>query len=71
MYLRIMKIYMNDGLVDQSAAMVSVFDHRLLYGDGIFEGIRLYDGCIFSWMRIWSVWNIRLKRSCSNAMVTG
>lgn len=42
-----MKIYMNDGLVDQSAAMVSVFDHGLLYGDGIFEGIRLYDGCIF------------------------
>ena len=42
-----MKIYLNDKLVDQSEATVSVFDHGLLYGDGIFEGIRLYDGCVF------------------------
>lgn len=42
-----MKIYMNDRLVDKSEAVVSVFDHGLLYGDGIFEGIRLYDGCVF------------------------
>jgi branched-chain amino acid aminotransferase len=42
-----MKIYMNDRLVDQSEAKVSVFDHGLLYGDGIFEGIRLYEGCVF------------------------
>ena len=42
-----MKIYMNDKLVDSSEATVSVFDHGLLYGDGIFEGIRLYDGCVF------------------------
>ncbi|MBM3335233.1 branched-chain-amino-acid transaminase, partial [Candidatus Sumerlaeota bacterium] len=28
-------------------AKVSVFDHCLLYGDGVFEGIRLYEGCIF------------------------
>lgn len=42
-----MKIYMNDTLVDQAEAKVSVFDHGLLYGDGIFEGIRLYDGCVF------------------------
>lgn len=42
-----MKIFMNDKLVDQSEAKVSVFDHGLLYGDGIFEGIRLYDGCVF------------------------
>lgn len=42
-----MKIYMNDGLVDQSEAKVSVFDHGLLYGDGIFEGIRLYNSCVF------------------------
>jgi len=38
---------MNDRLVDQSEAKVSVFDHGLLYGDGIFEGIRLYNGCVF------------------------
>lgn len=38
---------MNDRLVDQDEAKVSVFDHGLLYGDGIFEGIRLYNGCVF------------------------
>ena len=42
-----MKIYLNDKLVEQDEAKVSVFDHGLLYGDGIFEGIRLYDGCVF------------------------
>ena len=42
-----MKIYLNDKLVDRSEAKVSVFDHGLLYGDGIFEGIRLYQGCVF------------------------
>ncbi|MFP4166273.1 MAG: branched-chain-amino-acid transaminase [Opitutales bacterium] len=42
-----MKIYMNDRLVDREDAKVSVFDHGLLYGDGIFEGIRLYEGCVF------------------------
>lgn len=33
--------------MDKEKAMVSVFDHGLLYGDGVFEGIRLYDGCVF------------------------
>ena len=42
-----MKIYLNGDLVDKEKAMVSVFDHGLLYGDGVFEGIRLYDGCVF------------------------
>lgn len=42
-----MKIFLNEQLVDRSEAKISVFDHGLLYGDGIFEGIRLYDGCIF------------------------
>jgi len=42
-----MKIFLNDKLVDREDAKVSVFDHGLLYGDGIFEGIRLYDGCVF------------------------
>ena len=42
-----MKIYLNDKLVDKEDAKISVFDHGLLYGDGIFEGIRLYDGCVF------------------------
>ncbi|MBI3320911.1 MAG: branched-chain-amino-acid transaminase [Candidatus Omnitrophica bacterium] len=42
-----MKVYLNGKFVDQSKAVVSVFDHGLLYGDGVFEGIRSYDGLIF------------------------
>ena len=42
-----MKIYLNGKFVDASRATVSVFDHGLLYGDGVFEGIRSYDGLIF------------------------
>jgi len=42
-----MKIYLDGKFVDQADAKVSVFDHGLLYGDGIFEGIRLYQGNIF------------------------
>ncbi len=42
-----MKIYLNDAFVSKENAKVSVFDHGFLYGDGIFEGIRLYDGCVF------------------------
>lgn len=42
-----MKIYLDGKFVDQADAKVSVFDHGLLYGDGIFEGIRLYKGNIF------------------------
>lgn len=42
-----LKIWIGDGLVDQSEAKISVFDHGLLYGDGVFEGIRVYHGNIF------------------------
>jgi branched-chain amino acid aminotransferase len=42
-----MKIYLDGKFVDKSEAKISVFDHGLLYGDGIFEGIRLYQGNIF------------------------
>lgn len=42
-----LKIWLNDGLVDERDAKVSVFDHGLLYGDGVFEGIRVYNGKIF------------------------
>jgi len=42
-----MKIWMNGSLVEESQAMISVFDHGLLYGDGVFEGIRVYNGKIF------------------------
>ena len=42
-----MLIYVDGKLVPREEAKVSVFDHGLLYGDGIFEGIRVYDGNIF------------------------
>jgi branched-chain amino acid aminotransferase len=42
-----MKIYLDGTFVDAAEAKVSVFDHGLLYGDGIFEGIRLYQGNVF------------------------
>ena len=40
-------IYMNGKLVPEREARVSVFDHGLLYGDGVFEGIRAYNGRVF------------------------
>lgn len=42
-----MKIYLDGQLVDEADAKISVFDHGLLYGDGIFEGIRFYNGRVF------------------------
>jgi branched-chain amino acid aminotransferase len=42
-----MKIYIDGKFVEKEKAFVSVFDHGLLYGDGVFEGIRTYDGLIF------------------------
>ena len=41
------KIFLNGAFVERSQATVSVFDHGLLYGDGIFEGIRAYSGNVF------------------------
>jgi len=42
-----MEIYLDGAFVPKEDAKISVFDHGVLYGDGVFEGIRLYDGCIF------------------------
>jgi branched-chain amino acid aminotransferase len=42
-----MKIYIDGKYYDQRNARISVFDHGLLYGDGIFEGIRAYNGRVF------------------------
>ncbi len=42
-----MKIWIDNGFVDKEDAKISVFDHGLLYGDGVFEGIRVYNGKIF------------------------
>jgi branched-chain amino acid aminotransferase len=42
-----LKIWLDNKLVDEADAKVSVFDHGLLYGDGVFEGIRVYNQGIF------------------------
>ncbi|MBC8217905.1 MAG: branched-chain-amino-acid transaminase [Planctomycetes bacterium] len=42
-----LKVWLDGKLVDEADAKVSVFDHGLLYGDGVFEGIRVYDGRVF------------------------
>lgn len=42
-----MEIYLDGQFVPEVEAKVSVFDHGLLYGDGIFEGIRVYGGKVF------------------------
>jgi branched-chain amino acid aminotransferase len=43
-----MWIYLNDRFVREEKALVSVFDHGFLYGDGVFETLRAYDGAVFS-----------------------
>ncbi|MDG6956288.1 MAG: branched-chain-amino-acid transaminase [Nitrososphaerota archaeon] len=40
-------VYVDGRFVEKSKAVVSVFDHGLLYGDGVFEGIRAYNGSVF------------------------
>jgi branched-chain amino acid aminotransferase len=42
-----LKVYINGKLFDKENATVSVYDHGLLYGDGVFEGIRSYGGKVF------------------------
>jgi len=42
-----LKIWLNGELVDQQDAKITVFDHGLLYGDGVFEGIRVYNSKVF------------------------
>jgi branched-chain amino acid aminotransferase len=42
-----MKVFIDGKYYDGRAAKISVFDHGLLYGDGVFEGIRAYHGRVF------------------------
>lgn len=42
-----LKIWLDGKLVDEKDANISVFDHGLLYGDGVFEGIRVYNSRVF------------------------
>jgi len=42
-----LKVYINGQLLDKENAKISVYDHGLLYGDGVFEGMRSYGGKVF------------------------
>jgi len=42
-----LRVYINGELFDKEDAKISVYDHGLLYGDGVFEGIRSYGGKVF------------------------
>lgn len=42
-----LQVYVNGKFYDKDKAVVSVFDHGLLYGDGVFEGMRSYNGKVF------------------------
>ncbi len=42
-----MQVYVDGKLVPKEEAKISVFDHGFLYGDGVFEGIRVYEGNVF------------------------
>jgi branched-chain amino acid aminotransferase len=42
-----MQVYLNNKLVPRAEALVSVFDHGFLYGDGVYETMRAYEGVIF------------------------
>lgn len=61
-----MKVYLNGEFVEKEEARISVFDHGFLYGDGIFEGIRLYQGNIFKLEEHL----IRLEQSAKALMIT-
>jgi branched-chain amino acid aminotransferase len=41
------KVWINGKLYEKQDAKISVYDHGLLYGDGVFEGLRSYDGKVF------------------------
>ncbi len=55
-----MWIYLNDRFVPKEDARVSVFDHGFLYGDGVYETLRVYQGRVLLWERHLA----RLHRSC-------
>ena len=70
------KIWLDGKLVGREDAKITVFDHGLLYGDGVFEGIRVYNGRIFELnahiKRLYeSAKAIRLVISLSQSELTG
>ncbi len=70
-----MKVYISGAYYDKGNAKISVFDHGLLYGDGVFEGIRVYNRRIFRLeqhlTRLWESANtIALKIGLSRKKLT-
>jgi branched-chain amino acid aminotransferase len=73
-----LKVYINGQFYDKDHAKISVYDHGLLYGDGVFEGIRSYNGKVFRleqhlnrlWESAQAIWlQIPLtKQAMSNAI---
>ena len=59
------KIYIDGKFYSEANAKVSVFDHGLLYGDGIFEGIRFTTAAFFAWNNTWSAYGIQRVRFVS------
>ncbi|MDR1384916.1 MAG: branched-chain-amino-acid transaminase [Planctomycetaceae bacterium] len=70
-----LQIYINGKFYDKENAKISVFDHGVLYGDGVFEGLRSYNGKVF-WLeqhinRLWdSAKSIALDIPISKAEMT-
>src|SRR5262245_66592000 len=44
---QVLRIFISGKLYDKDDARISVYDHGLLYGDGVFEGLRSYGGKVF------------------------
>jgi len=57
-------IYLDGQIVPESQAKISVFDHGVLYGDGVFEGIRFYNGRVFRLEQ-----HIRRLYDCAKALL--
>jgi branched-chain amino acid aminotransferase len=71
-----LKVWIDGKLFDKEDAKISVYDHGLLYGDGVFEGIRVYNGRVFELNdhldRLWaSAKAIRLAVPLSHDQVRG
>ena len=70
-----MKVFIDGKFYDEKNAKISVFDHGLLYGDGVFEGIRAYNGRVFKLKEhidrlFYSAKAILLKMPMSRAAIT-
>jgi branched-chain amino acid aminotransferase len=53
-----LQVYINGTLYNKEDAKISVYDHGLLYGDGVFEGMRVYDGRVFRMEEhLYRLWN--------------